>query len=298
MALYHRPLGIHRLIPVSAASEITRKAESNLAFALKILPAARRADMVVFYAFCRTMDDLADAPGLAFSERIEKLSAWETGLTHGFPAPDDFQREVISLRDRRKIPTELLTAIIDGCRMDLQPQRFATWEDLSGYIWKVACAVGLVSIKIFGCQDPASERYATALGQALQLTNILRDVGEDFSNGQRIYLPLADMARHGVTEQDLFDRVMDARFLALMTDLADRAYVLYQEADAVLPDVDRHALRPARIMAEIYQHLLYSMRADGFHVFEKRYRISKVRKLAILGRHLLSGMGASRRVLR
>ena len=100
--------------------------------------------------------------------------------------------------------------------MDLEPRRFQTWEDLSQYIWKVACAVGLVSIRLFGCTDPAAERYAIALGHALQLTNILRDIREDHDNGGRIYLPLEDLARFGYTESDLAARVCDARFLALM----------------------------------------------------------------------------------
>ena len=273
---------------MSAASDITRKAKSNLAFALNILPRARRDDMVVFYAFCRTMDDLADDPGLAMEERVRSLDAWENGLTAGFAAPDEFQREVISLRDRQQIPNELLVAIIDGCRMDLQPQRFETWDDLSGYIWKVACAVGLVSIRIFGCTDPGSERYAVALGHALQLTNILRDIEEDLANGLRIYLPLGDLARFQYTAQDLVGRVRDDRFLALMAFEAARAEDYFHEAAEVLPAIDRSALVPARIMGEIYHLLLGKMRADHFQVFEKRYRISKARKLAILSKHLIA----------
>lgn len=273
---------------MSAASEITRKAESNLAFALKILPRDRREDMVVFYAFCRTMDDLADAPGIPAGERDRSLEAWKNGLIHGFEAPHEFQRQLISLRDRRSIPNELLTAIIDGCRMDLTPQRFETWDDLSAYIWKVACAVGLVSIRIFGCTDPASERYAVSLGHALQLTNILRDIGEDLANGNRIYLPLEELARFGYSEADLLARVRDERFLALMDFQAERAEHYYREAAANLPPSDRRALLSARIMAEIYHLLLERMRADRFHVLEKRYRVSKSRKLAILLKHLIA----------
>ena len=273
---------------MSAASQIIRKAKSNLAFALNILPRGRRDDMVVFYAFCRTMDDLADDPGLPAEERARSLDAWENGITRGFGTPDEFQREVISLRDRQQIPDELLVAIIDGCRMDLQPQRFETWEDLSGYIWKVACAVGLVSIKIFGCRDPESERYAVALGRALQLTNILRDIEEDLANGLRIYLPLEDLARFQYTEQDLVGRVRDERFMALMAFQAARAENYFHEAAAALPATDRGALVPARIMGEIYHLLLGKMRDDRFQVFKKRYRISKARKLAILSKHLIA----------
>jgi phytoene synthase len=273
---------------VSAASEITRKAQSNLAFALNILPRDRREDMVVFYAFCRTMDDLADEVGVAPEVRARSLSAWENGLIHGFENADAFQQEVISLKDRQQIPNELLLAIIDGCRMDLQPQRFQTWDELTAYIWKVAGAVGLVSIRIFGCTDPASERYAVSLAQALQLTNILRDIHEDLTNGQRIYLPLDDLVRFDYSEQDLIAKVADERFLALMNYQAERAEGFYRDAAECLPAVDRSALLPARIMGEIYHLLLVKMREDHFQVFKQRYRISKARKLAILSKHLIA----------
>jgi len=273
---------------MATASEITRKAKSNLAFALGILPKDRRDDMVVFYAFCRVIDDLADDTNVPPAERQAALEEWKNGLERGFERPNDFQREVVELRDRRDLPTDLLIAIIDGCRMDLKPQRFGTWEDLAQYTWKVACAVGLVSIRIFGCKDPLSEKYAVALGHALQLTNILRDVGEDLANGGRIYLPLADLARFQYTERDLIGRVYDGRFLALMQYEADRAEAFYREAAEAMSDRDRGSLVPAQIMGEIYHAVLAKMRADGYKVFHKRYRISSARKLAILSKRLLS----------
>jgi len=279
---------------MSVASEITRKAKSNLAFALNILPKDRREDMVVFYAFCRVIDDLADDLDVPAEKRAASLSAWKQGLEEGFAAPDEFQREVVELRDKRSIPTELLTAIIDGCTMDLHPQRFGTWEELSGYTWKVACAVGLVSVRLFGCQHPDSERYAVALGHALQLTNILRDVGEDLSNSVRIYLPLADLGRFQYTERDLIGRVHDGRFMAMMAYQAERAEAFYQEAESLLPASDRAALTPAIIMAETYRTLLQRMKADGFRVFDRRYSLSKARKLAILSKHLIARKRSAR----
>jgi phytoene synthase len=274
---------------VSEASEITRRAQSNLAFALRILPRERREDMEIFYAFCRTMDDYADDPAVPTGQRQERLETWKNGLMHGFETPSHLQQQVSEMRTRCGIPTELLTAVIDGCLMDLQPQRFTTWEDLSGYVWRVACAVGLVSIRLFGCKDPASEIYAVALGRALQLTNILRDIREDLDNGGRIYLPLEDLARFGYSEKDLADRVCDERFLALMAYEADRAEGFFQEAAQHLPLADHRALTPARIMGGIYHHLLDQMRQDGFRVFQKRYSVSKARKLAILSKHLIAG---------
>lgn len=273
---------------MSAASEITRKAKSNLAFALNILPRERREDMVVFYAFCRIMDDIADNPSMPVEDRAAALSEWKQGLTRGFEAPGEFEREVVEMRDRQNIPNDLLVAIIEGCEMDLTPQRFGTWDDLAAYTWKVACAVGLVSVRLFGCKDPGSDKYAVALGHALQLTNILRDVGEDLANGVRIYLPLMDLARFQYTERDLIGRVHDGRFLALMNYEAERAEGFFKEAEALMPKMDRDALIPARIMGETYRRLLTKMRADHFRVFAKRYSVSKARKLTILSKHLIA----------
>lgn len=280
----------------TAASEITRKAASNLAFALKILPKDRRDGMTVFYAYCRIIDDLADDEGIPLAEREAGLTAWKHGLEHGFDAPTDFHRDVLALREQYAIPTELLTAIIDGCRSDLRPQRFGSWEELSQYTWRVACAVGLASLRVFGAHDEASAKYAVALGHALQLTNILRDVGEDLSNGCRIYLPLIDLARFQYTERDLIGRVHDGRFLAAMAWQMERAEAFYQEASDILrslPAKDQAALVPARIMHEIYQALLHKMRDDGFRVFDRRYRISTPRKLAILSKYLLTAKAGS-----
>jgi phytoene synthase len=284
-------LGIHplRQITVSEAAQITRRAKSNLAFALRILPRARREDAVVFYAFCRTLDDLADAPGIPTERRAVSLREWKHGLENGFSNPTPLQLEITGLRDRLEIPNELLTAIVDGCLMDLEPRRFQSWEELDGYIWKVACAVGLVSIRIFGCKDPASENYAIALGRALQITNILRDVGEDHQNGGRIYLPTDEMARANYTATDLAAGTRDDRFLALMHSVSERADAFFTEAAARLPATDRRALAPARLMADIYRSLLTAMRREGFRVFEKRYRLSGPHKAWILLKHLLAG---------
>jgi len=269
------------------SAEITRQAKSNLAFALQILPKERREGMVTFYAFCRVVDDLADDPERPIAEREAALAAWKEGLGNGFANPDSLQAEVVALMQRHAIPANLLTAIIDGCLMDLRPQRFGTWEDLSQYTYKVACAVGLASLKVFGAEDPASERYAVALGHALQLTNILRDVGEDLGNGVRIYLPLADMARFQYTERDLIGRVHDGRFVALMNYEAERTEAFYSEAVEAMPKSDAKALVPAEIMRSIYQTLLEKMQRDGFKVFDRRYSLSKARKMAIFSKHFL-----------
>ncbi|MDX1680318.1 MAG: squalene/phytoene synthase family protein [Akkermansiaceae bacterium] len=268
------------------SQEITRKAKSNLAFAFGVLPRPQREAMTSFYAFCRTIDDLADDESVEESRRRAALKAWKHGLEVGFEDPTPLQQEITAVRKDYSIPTPLLLAIIEGCEMDLEKTRYATWEELDGYIWKVACAVGLVSIRIFGCKSPESETYAEALGRALQITNILRDVGEDLRERDRIYLPLEDLHQFGYREEDLRSQVRDERYLQLMEFEATRAANYFEEAQLSLTTGDRRALRPARMMAEIYAQLLQRMRADGFRVFDKRYRVGKLEKLWIGLRHL------------
>jgi phytoene synthase len=251
---------------VSTASEITRKAKSNLAFALQILPKDRRDDMTVFYAFCRTVDDIADDTSVPKTERSKALKAWEDGLRNGFPEGNDFGAEVAEMTGRRGIPVEWLLEIIEGCGMDLEVPSFQGWEELSRYNWKVA----------------------GVLGNALQLTNILRDVGEDLANGGRIYLPVNDMIRFQYSERDLVGKVYDGRFLAMMGYQAERAEHLFAEAESLIPGVDRRALVPAQIMSEIYRNLLKKMKAGKFKVFDRRYSVSKTKKLAILSKYLLA----------
>ncbi len=274
---------------MSSASEITRKAKSNLAFALKILPKEKREDIVIFYAFCRSVDDLADDPGIPKSERRDGLARWEDGLRDGFPEGDTLGTEVREMMNRRGIPEEWMLEIIDGCRMDLEVQRFQGWNELTGYNRKVAGVVGLVCTRLFGCVHEDSDRYAIALGNALQLTNILRDVGEDLANGGRIYLPVNDLIRFQYSERDLIGKVYDGRFLAVMQYESERAEHLFEEAEKLIPEADRAALVPARIMAETYRCLLAKMRRGKFRVFDRRYSVSKAKKLAILSKYLLAG---------
>ena len=274
---------------MSSASEITRKAKSNLAFALKILPKDKRDDTVVFYAFCRTVDDLADDAGISKSKRREGLSRWEEGIRNGFPEAEVFGTQVTEMMGRRGIPQEWMLEIIEGCRMDLEVRRFQGWDELAAYNRKVAGVVGLVCTRLFGCVHEDSDRYAIALGNALQLTNILRDIGEDLANGGRIYLPVNDLIRFQYSERDLVGKVYDGRFLAVMQYESERAEHFFEEAEKLITEIDRNSLVPARIMAETYRCLLTKMRAGNFRVFDRRYSVSKPKKLAILSKYLLAG---------
>jgi 15-cis-phytoene synthase len=242
--------------------------------------------MTLFYAFCRTIDDIADDVSVPKAQRKSALLHWDAGLRNGFPETDAFGREINDMLARRGISHDWLIEIIEGCSMDLEVQSFQSWDELSRYNWKVAGVVGLVCTRIFGCVHEDSDRYAKALGNALQLTNILRDVGEDLAKGGRMYLPVNDLIRFQYSERDLVGKVYDGRFLALMNYQLQRAEYLFAEADKLIPNMDRKALAPARIMADIYLSLLHQIRDGGFRVFERRYSVSKLRKFAILTKHL------------
>lgn len=269
------------LIPAAIASEVeTGRKASNLAFALVALPRQRRADALVFYRFCRILDDIADSTVLPSDEKQRTLDAWADALAGHRALPADLAQIV----ERYEIDRALLGEILAGVRADLTISRYESFADVRQYCWRVASAVGLVSIRIFGCRDAASTAYAENLGLALQWTNILRDVGEDAANG-RIYLPQDELARFGVSESDLFAGRSSDDFLHLMEFQADRAAQFF--AAAVVPAADRHALRSAEMMRAIYATLLRRMRADGFRVFEKRYHLSRPEKLLLAARAML-----------
>lgn len=257
-------------------ADVARTSASNLAFALHCLPEKRRQAALIFYRFCRVVDDIADDLQMDPEHKRQALAAWVTALTTRQHLPHELT-EV--LRDYQ-IDPELLIAIVQGCGMDIDPQAFENLEDLRKYCWKVACAVGLVSIRIFGCQKPQSERYALHLGYALQFTNILRDVGEDAALG-RIYLPDDLLTKYHVSRESLLAGKPDGSFPALMEELAGIADAEFQAARENLAKEDAGALLPARIMAAIYGKLLKSLRANNFQVFSKRYSIPRWQKLVI-----------------
>ena len=267
--------------------------KSNLAFALGCLPPDRKRDALVFYDFCRAVDDIADEPGRSASEKRDLLELWKIALNTG----DSLPPALSQMLARHKIDRGLLEAIVLGVEMDIEPARYQTYEQLRAYCWRVACAVGLVSIEIFGCRNPKSKVYAEFLGHALQMTNILRDIAEDSAVG-RIYLPLEDLRKFGVTEADLLSGDAGDSFGALMRFEAARTRALFAEANRALPAEDAVALRPAEIMRAIYEKILSRMQADGFRVFQKRYRLSKAEKFLLLVylRFCPLGFATSRRV--
>ena len=237
--------------------------------------------MVSFYAFCRVVDDIADDLILTKQQKEEGLGIWKEGIANGFDDAGGLEGEIMALIERRGIPGELFVEIIDGVAMDLEKRRYRDFEELKTYCYRVACVVGLVSAEIFGYRNEACRDYAVALGYALQVTNIMRDVWQDFDDDGRIYLPQADMERCGYSEEDLRGLVHDERFVALMELQCERAEGFYAEADSLLPAEDRRSMCAAVIMRRVYGGILEKMKRDRFRVFEKRYRLSRPRKLWI-----------------
>jgi phytoene synthase len=261
---------------VTEAEQITAASRSNLALAFVALPKNRRRDIATFYAFCRIIDDIADGTGTA-EEKSAALQVWRKAVVAPVANEPALAKPSRELIETYRLPVAHVHEIIAGVEMDLHGARYTTWEDLRLYCHRVASVVGLVSIEIFGAQDPAAREYALNLGLALQVTNILRDVGEDFANGRRIYLPAEDMARFGVTQEDLAQGRRSESFLSLM-DFEYRRALGYYEA-AKLPEPDRKALVPAEIMRAVYSRLLDKMHTDRWKVFGQRYRLSKATKL-------------------
>src|SRR5436309_1509985 len=261
-----------------SAAKITRQSKSNLALAFISLGRERKRDITVFYAFCRVIDDIADSSELSVIEKRVRLAKWRQML-HAAAGDDPLlARDVRHLIAKYSLPVAMLEEIIAGVEMDLSTLRYPTFEELRIYCYRVASAVGLVSIEIFGYTNPGCRRYALDLGMALQLINIIRDVGQDLANGGRIYLPLQDLDRFGYSEKDLRERVYDDRFVALMEYEADRTRTFFHSARVHLPPEDRRSMRAAEIMGAVYSRLLRRMKADRFRVFEKRYSLNGLEK--------------------
>jgi phytoene synthase len=268
------------------AATITRQSKSNLALAFISLGRERKLDITVFYAFCRVIDDIADSSELNVVEKRVRLAKWRQMLhatTHDEPP---LARDVRRLIAKYSLPTDMVEEIIAGVEMDLSTLRYPTFEELRIYCYRVASAVGLVSIEIFGYRNAGCKQYAIELGLALQMTNIIRDVGKDLQDG-RIYLPQEDLARFGYSETGLQARQYNERFLRLMEFEAARAREFFSRAAAALPPEDRRAMAPAEIMASIYRGVLRQIELDKFRVFGKEYRLSKLEKAGRIATQLL-----------
>jgi 15-cis-phytoene synthase len=266
----------------SLSSQVTRKSRSNFFFAFLALPKHRRDALYAVYAFCRTVDDIADLGTDQVAQRAG-LARWRADIARcyeGGTPEHPIARQLATAVQQFHLPRAALEAIIDGCEMDLTQTTYETAEDLSPYCYRVASAVGLCCIEIFGYTDPRARAYAVSLGMALQLTNIIRDVGVDARAG-RVYVPQADLRRFGVTGDDLRAGRYGESFVALMAHQAARARAFYGDARAAFPAVDTRALVPAEIMGRIYYALLQEIEARRFRVFDARVTLPARRKAAI-----------------
>jgi phytoene synthase len=258
---------------------------SSFYYAFLFLPPPRRAAITAFYAFCREVDDVVDEvsdPGVAAT----KLAWWrsEVAAAFGGRPTHPVTKALMAHTAAYGIEPEHLLAVIDGCQMDLDQSRYLDFAGLSRYCHLVAGIVGEVASAIFGRTDAATIAYAHRLGLAMQLTNIIRDVGDDARRG-RIYLPMDELQRFDVKAQEILRRDppwgYSERFTALMRHQTQRADATYDEAMALLPASDRRAQRPGLMMANIYRTLLREIEREDFRVLHQRIALTPLRKLWI-----------------
>ena len=267
--------------PQSPQDYVQQKAAasgSSFYYAFLFLPPPRRAAITAFYAFCREVDDVVDEvsdPGVAAA----KLAWWQSEVGRAFagqpthPALQALMPHAAAFG----IEARQLLAVIEGCQMDLTQTRYLDFAQLQRYCHLVAGVVGEVSARIFGQQDERTTAYAHRLGLAFQLTNIIRDVGEDARRG-RIYLPVNELQQFDVKAHEILKGQYSDRFVNLMRFQAERAHRLYDEAFALLPDADRRAQKPGLMMASIYRTLLREIEHENFQVLHQRIRLTPLRK--------------------
>jgi phytoene synthase len=257
---------------------------SSFYYSFLFLPSERRRAITALYAFCREVDDVVDE-GMDPQVAAAKLAWWRAEVANLFAgkAQHPVTQALDPFRDRFSIDQKKLGEIIDGMEMDLRQTRYLDWAGLERYCYRVASVVGLLAAGIFGYRDARTLDYAKNLGIAFQLTNIIRDVGED-ARKNRVYLPVEDLQRFGVPAADILQAKETPAFRSLMEFQAERARGFYQSAMSALPPEDRRAQRPGLIMAAIYRTLLDEIQRGGFHVLTQRTSLTPLRKFWIAWR--------------
>ncbi len=263
---------------------LTKKSWSNFYYSFLFLPKARRDAMYAVYAFCKEVDNAVDEPPPG-SHPQEELARWRRELaavyegTPTLPVTIGLSRHVRAL----SIPQGYFEELIKGVEMDLTMTRYATFEQLSLYCYRVASVVGLICLHVFGTTSPRAQDYAVNLGMAFQLTNILRDLGNDAECG-RVYLPQEDLARFKYQEDDLMRRRYTPEFTELMRFEVGRAKEFYAKAARALeslPRAERRALTVAEIMRGVYSRILHRIEESGYRVLGERVTLSPSRRLAV-----------------
>ncbi len=262
---------------------------SSFYYAFRMLPEAQRRAITAFYAFCREVDNIVDEVNDPVVARA-KLMYWRREVdalfvgTAQHPVMQALKPHIAPMR----LPQLAFHTVIDGMQQDLEKTRYLNIDELSAYCYKAAGVVGEVSSRIFGMKvpdNPKTLEYARTLGEALQLTNIIRDVGED-ARRRRIYLPQDDLARFGVSSSKLLRCESDDKFVALLAFQHGRAIELYDRALALLPAEDKRMQRVGLAMGAIYRALLEEIRRDGYRVLEHRVALTPIRKLWIVWKNV------------
>ena len=265
--------------PDEYCQQKTVQSGSSFYYSFLFLAPERRRAITALYAFCREVDDTVDECTDQSIARI-KLAWWRSEVstmyagTPTHPVMQALQPHLAIYNLEQKH----LQAIIDGMEMDLDQTRYLDYPAMQKYCWHVASVVGILSASIFGVTNPKTLEYAEKLGLAFQLTNIIRDVGEDARKG-RIYLPINELQQHNVTAADLLNARHSDKFENLMRFQVERAKKVYEEAFALLPQEDRRAQRPGLMMAAIYRTRLDEIERDNFHVLTQRISLTPLRKL-------------------
>lgn len=254
---------------------------TSFAFSFSFLPKKRREAIRTVYAFCRTTDDIVDNRR-DVTTNIERLGRWRMELGRALAGSSEYMllNQLSAIAVRFRIPVIHFYELLKGVEMDLTRNRYTTFEELRGYCYHVASSVGLMSLGVFGSRSERTKDYAVNLGIALQLTNILRDVGIDADYG-RIYLPEEDMARFGCAESDILGHRCTLGFVSLMEFEAARAEEYFKRAQDSLPPEDRRAMFPAKIMERIYYHMLRRIRRVRYNVFDQSVSLPRIEQFLI-----------------
>jgi phytoene synthase len=277
------------MTPDDYCQQKTAQSGSSFYYSFLFLPPPRRRAITAFYAFCREVDDVVDECTDLDVART-KLAWWRTEVAALYEgkAKHPVALALAALLPEFNIEEARLHEIIDGMEMDLTQHRYADFSALQKYCYRVASVVGLVSAEIFGHSHPDTLKYAENLGMAFQLTNIIRDVGED-ARRDRIYIPVDELARFNVTAADIMHARHSEAFVQLMQFQVERALNYYRDAMNFLPQQDRRSQRPGLVMAAIYRTLLEEICADGMQVLNQRTSLTPLRKLWIAWRTWIKG---------
>lgn len=264
------------------AKEIAKKSKSSFYYAFNLLPAEKRDAMNTVYAFCRKTDDIVDDGLEPADVKYEKLRKWRLEFEKAFSGHSEYQllNKLGKTISNFNIPLDPFFELIKGMEMDLQKDRYKSFEDLQVYCYRVASTVGLMCIEIFGYNNPSTKDFAVNLGIALQLTNILRDISKDADNN-RIYLPQEDLKLFNYSETEILNKEYNDNFKAMMTYEVNRAKLYFEQATAKLDLDDKKTMFAARAMQHIYYKMLEKIVDVQYDVFNKDVRVSTIEKAGI-----------------